>query len=88
MMNDTYKTEERIRSLRAPLLVLHGEHDKTVPVGQARRVFAVAGYDDKTIKTYPEGRHVNLFDFGSSNDALNWLSERFPQKDSRCSNTD
>ncbi len=88
MMKDTYKTEERIRSLRAPLLVLHGERDKTVPVGQARRVFAAAGSDDKTIKTYPEGRHVNLFDFGSSNDALNWLSERFPQKDSRCSNTD
>lgn len=80
MMKDTYKTEERIRSLRAPLLVLHGERDKTVPVKQARRVFAAAGSNDKTIKTYPEGRHVNLFDFGSSDDALSWLSDHFPRE--------
>lgn len=79
MMKDTYKSEERIRSLKAPLLVLHGERDKTVPFEQAGRIFDAAGSKDKTIKIYPEGRHVDLFDFGSSNDALDWLLQRFPK---------
>lgn len=78
MMKDTYRSEDRIRSLNAPLLVLHGQKDKTVPVSQARRIFEAAGSTDKEIKVYPEGRHVDLFDYGASQDALNWLSARFP----------
>lgn len=78
LIKDRFKSLKRIRSLKAPLLVLHGEQDGTVPVIQGRKIFETAGSEDKTIKIYPEGRHINLYDFGASDDVLKWLYEKFP----------
>lgn len=73
ILKDTYESKRRIAKLQAPLLVLHGEKDKTVPVEQGKAVFAAAGSADKTLKLYPEGRHVDLYDFGSGDDIVGWL---------------
>ncbi|MGN0903870.1 MAG: alpha/beta hydrolase [Alphaproteobacteria bacterium] len=79
LMKDTFQSRERIRSLKAPLLILHGEKDRTVHVSQAREMFKAAGTYDKEIKLYPEGRHTNLYDFGASDDILEWLYKKFPE---------
>ena len=80
LMKDRFDTLSRIRKLTAPLLVLHGQLDETVPVEQAEKVFAAAGSADKKIIVYPQGHHVDLYDFGASTDAAAWLTEHFPNK--------
>lgn len=42
LVPDAYPTLQRIRELRAPLLVVHGEGDEIVPLSQARALFEAA----------------------------------------------
>ncbi len=42
LIRTRYDTLAKIPGLRMPLLVLHGERDEIVPLGQGRRVFAAA----------------------------------------------
>lgn len=77
LIKDTYDSEKRIASLTAPLLILHGEKDKTVPVSHASEMLQAAKSENKTIKIYPDGHHIDLYDFGASEDVLNWLNGLF-----------
>ena len=83
IIKDTFDSERRITSLTAPLLVLHGERDKTVPVAQGKAIFDAAGSKDKTLKLYPDGRHTNLYDSGASDDVVDWLNAHFPAGEKR-----
>ena len=78
LMKDTFDSEKRIRKLTAPLLILHGQKDETIPVGQAKKILRAAGSTDKHLKIYPEGHHIDLYDFGATEDVLIWLTELFP----------
>jgi uncharacterized protein len=42
LIPDAYPTVRRIHDLRAPLLVLHGDHDDIVPLSQGRALFEAA----------------------------------------------
>lgn len=42
LVKDRYPTVDWIQSLRAPLLVLHGDDDASIPTAQAQRVFQLA----------------------------------------------
>ncbi len=77
IIKDTYDSKRRIRNLQVPLLILHGEKDQTVPVEQGKEMFNTATVKDKTLKLYPQGGHVNLYDFGASEDIVSWLNERY-----------
>lgn len=76
IVKDSFDSKRRIAHLNAPLLVLHGEKDKTVPVEQGKKIFETAASTDKTLKLYPEGGHTNLYDFGASDDVVAWLESR------------
>lgn len=77
MIKDTFDSKRRIQSLQSPLLVLHGEKDGTVPVDQGKEMFETAPVQDKTLRLYPDASHVNLYDFGASDEIVNWLNDRF-----------
>ena len=49
----------KIRNLRAPLLVLHGDADETIPVAQGLAVFAAAP-EPKSFFTIRGGRHYDM----------------------------
>ncbi|MCU0231313.1 MAG: lysophospholipase [Acidobacteria bacterium] len=49
---------------RAPLLVLHGEADRSVPIACGRELFARAGSADKEFVAVPGGGHIDLWDVG------------------------
>ena len=49
----------KIRNLRAPLLVLHGDADETIPVAQGLAVFAAAP-EPKRFFTIRGGRHYDM----------------------------
>ena len=40
LITDQYNVERDIRSVRAPVLILHGEQDEVIPVEMGQRVYA------------------------------------------------
>ena len=48
---------QRASALTAPLLVVHGEQDKLIPVAGSRRLVECVGSDDVHLKVYPELYH-------------------------------
>jgi fermentation-respiration switch protein FrsA (DUF1100 family) len=49
--------------VHAPLLILHGEQDRVVPISFGEKLFAAAN-EPKRFVRFPEGGHVNLGDYG------------------------
>jgi len=66
LMKDTFRSDERVGRVSAPLLVLHGERDTIVPIRFAEKLFALAR-EPKRFVRFPQGGHVNLDDYGAAN---------------------
>jgi fermentation-respiration switch protein FrsA (DUF1100 family) len=64
LISDKYNNERNIRSVTAPVLILHGEQDAVIPVEMGRRVYRAAN-EPKRIELFPEGVHYDLFDHGA-----------------------
>jgi fermentation-respiration switch protein FrsA (DUF1100 family) len=65
LMKDTFRSDERIGRVAAPLLVMHGEQDHIVPIRFAEKLFALAR-EPKRMVRFPQGGHVNLDDYGAA----------------------
>jgi uncharacterized protein len=63
-MKDPFHSEERILRVEAPLLVLHGELDRIVPIALGERLFLLAE-EPKRMVRFPLGGHVDLDDHGA-----------------------
>ena len=57
LMKDTFHSDERIGNVRAPLLILHGEADRTIPIRYGERLFALAN-EPKTFLRVPGAGHL------------------------------
>jgi fermentation-respiration switch protein FrsA (DUF1100 family) len=64
LMKDSFRSDERIGRITAPLLVLHGERDRIVPIRFAERLFKLAP-EPKRMARFPDGNHVDLDDHGA-----------------------
>jgi len=64
LMKDTWHSDRRVGSINAPLLVLHGEQDRLVPIRFSERLFALAK-EPKRMLRFSQGGHVNLDGFGA-----------------------
>jgi len=74
LLSDRYETVRYIGRIRAPVLVLHGERDRVVPIEMGRRVFAAAP-GPKRIATFREAGHSDHHLYGSYDVVLAWLRE-------------
>jgi uncharacterized protein len=72
MLLDRFRTITRIRQILAPLLILHGECDRTVPVRIAQALFAAAAEPKKSV-WFPEGDHTDLWKHGALDEILSFL---------------
>ena len=54
------RTEQTVRDLKMPLLVIHGERDQLVPLAQGQAIFAAAN-EPKMLHTVPGAGHLNIF---------------------------
>ena len=79
-MKDTFHSDERIVRLDAPLLVLHGEQDRIVPIAFGERLFKLAP-EPKRMVRFPLGGHVDLDDHGAAKEVRAFLSELRPPGD-------
>ena len=63
LLRTRYDVLEKIRSVRAPLLVLHGDQDEVVPYAQGKRVFEAAP-GPKEFYTIRGARHNDTYRIG------------------------
>jgi pimeloyl-ACP methyl ester carboxylesterase len=61
LVPDAYPSLDRIRDLRCPLLVMHGDRDNIVPVEQGQALFEAAP-EPKWLHLFPGAGHNDLLD--------------------------
>ncbi len=74
LMKDKFRSDERVGRVAAPVLVLHGEADRIVPIRFAEKLFALAR-EPKRFVRFPQGGHVNLDDYGAAKVVKEFLAE-------------
>lgn len=75
LLLDTFDSESRMAQVRSPVLVIHGEKDRVIPVKFARALFAAAP-EPKEGHFIPGGRHGNLYRLGAGRLVLDFLERR------------
>ncbi len=73
LMTDRYETRGHIAKIAAPLLVMHGEKDRIVPIEMGREIFARAP-EPKALKTFPQAGHDDHYKFGSYDALYAWIA--------------
>jgi fermentation-respiration switch protein FrsA (DUF1100 family) len=58
-MKDQFRSDLRIKKVTAPLLILHGVHDRVVPFAMGERMFELAN-KPKHIVRFLDGGHEDL----------------------------
>jgi fermentation-respiration switch protein FrsA (DUF1100 family) len=72
---DKFDSAAKISKVMAPILIMHGERDPTVPVAHGRRLFQLAGNKAEGL-FIPAGDHVNLHELGSAKQVLDFITRR------------
>jgi uncharacterized protein len=62
LIRDPWDSLSRIASVRAPVLILHGERDPVVPVRFGRKLFDAA-VEPKAAIWHPEALHTNILNY-------------------------
>ena len=77
MMLDKFESIARIRSVAAPILLLHGENDAVVPVSLGRKLLAAAS-EPKEGLFFTGAGHVDLFDYGAAPKIVDFIRRKIP----------
>lgn len=64
LMKDQFRSDARIGKITAPLLILHGVHDRTVPFAMGDKLFELAN-KPKHIVRFLDGGHSDLDAYGA-----------------------
>ena len=75
MVIDRFDSLSRIGKVKAPILVLHGERDRVVPIRYGRALFDAAT-DPKEGWFAPEAGHENLARYGSLDAVVAFIERR------------
>jgi fermentation-respiration switch protein FrsA (DUF1100 family) len=73
VMKDQFRSDERIARVSAPLLIMHGARDATIPIMFGERLFARA-HEPKQFVRFPEAGHDNLGNYGAIETALHFIN--------------
>jgi uncharacterized protein len=77
LMKDQFRSDQRIRSVHVPILMLHGERDQTIPISVGERLFAMAPGAKRFVR-FPHGHHDDLDDYGVVAEVLKFLADTNP----------
>lgn len=72
LIRDPFSSDERIARVTAPLLIMHGERDPTIPIRFGERLFALA-HEPKQFVRFSEGGHNDLDDYGAIETARHFI---------------
>ncbi|MBT5780880.1 MAG: alpha/beta hydrolase [Rhodospirillaceae bacterium] len=74
---DRFDSQAKIASVAAPLLIVHGARDGTIPVRFGKKLFAAAS-EPKQMQIYPEAGHNDLHEHGMGRLTLDFLKQSIP----------
>jgi fermentation-respiration switch protein FrsA (DUF1100 family) len=74
LMRDQFHSDALIGKVTAPILILHGEKDATVPFAQGEALFNLATAPKRLVR-FPDGRHGDLPDQGSIPQIITFLRD-------------
>jgi fermentation-respiration switch protein FrsA (DUF1100 family) len=77
LMKDQFRSDGRIGSVNAPLLIMHGERDRVVPFRQGERLFALAN-EPKQFVRFADGGHEDLDRYDHLAAARKFLAQHLP----------
>ncbi|MGQ0677427.1 MAG: alpha/beta hydrolase [Rhodospirillales bacterium] len=73
LLADRFEAAGRVADIGAPLLVVHGERDRTIPAKFGRALFDLAR-EPKRAAWLPLAEHNDLYDHGADRAVLNFLN--------------
>ena len=73
LMKDQFRSDLRIRNVKAPVLILHGEKDNVVPIAFGERLFGMISAEKKFVR-FPDGQHYDLDRHGGLQAAVEFLN--------------
>jgi hypothetical protein len=71
-VRDPFRSDQRIAGVTAPLLIMHGGRDPTIPVALGERLFALA-HEPKQLVRFTEGGHNDLDNYGAIETARHFI---------------
>jgi fermentation-respiration switch protein FrsA (DUF1100 family) len=74
LMKDQFRSDQRIRQVKVPVLILHGEADSVIPIDYGERLFAMIPGKKRMVR-FAGGDHVDLDRHGAMDAALKFLQE-------------
>jgi fermentation-respiration switch protein FrsA (DUF1100 family) len=74
LMRDPFLSRDHIGQVHAPVLIIHGSADATVPVGEGRQLFKLAN-EPKALAIVDGAGHGDLWKNGLWPDVLAFLAE-------------
>ncbi|MEM0987822.1 MAG: alpha/beta fold hydrolase [Pseudomonadota bacterium] len=77
LWDEHWGSVEVIDQINAPLLVLHGDADRIIPIAHGRALFDAAR-QPKEFVTYPGGRHNDLRLYGAGRDVIAFIEGLAP----------
>ena len=72
LLKDSFHSDIRIVKVTAPLLIMHGARDTTIPIAFGERLFATAR-DPKQFVRFDAGGHADLGSFGAIETARQFI---------------
>jgi fermentation-respiration switch protein FrsA (DUF1100 family) len=75
LVKDHFDSAAKIAGVEAPVLIIHGEKDRTIPVKFGRMLFEAAA-EPKESRWLEGGDHNDLYDFGAAQVVVEFLNRR------------
>lgn len=72
LVRDKFDSLARIGRVRCPILIMHGERDRIVPIKFGRALFEAAP-EPKEFKHFSDGGHIGLIEQGANNATLEFV---------------
>ncbi|HTK85234.1 MAG TPA: alpha/beta fold hydrolase [Patescibacteria group bacterium] len=72
LMKDRYENLSKIKTIKAPLLIVHGLLDTVVPYEEGKALFDAAN-EPKKLATIPDAGHNDLYMHGAGSEILEFL---------------
>jgi fermentation-respiration switch protein FrsA (DUF1100 family) len=73
-IRDQFHSDQRIAAVTAPVLIMHGERDRTIPIRFGERLYELARQPKQMVR-FPEGGHDDLDKFGAMDVARAFLAK-------------
>jgi fermentation-respiration switch protein FrsA (DUF1100 family) len=73
-IRDPFHSDQRIANVTVPVLVMHGERDRTIPIRFGERLYELARQPKQMVR-FPEGGHDDLEHFGAMDVARAFIAK-------------